>query len=80
MDTIRMDTYPSVMPVTVMATGDHAAGSGAPPSTGEGDPWPLPVLSPPRAGKRRWKRPLANVHSPRDNYVYRASFTRPNRP
>ena len=35
-----------------------------------------PMLSPSRAGKRRWKRPLAHARSLRDKPNYRAANTR----
>ena len=37
-------------------------------------------FGPPEAGKRRAKRPLAHIRSPRDNWPYRASFNPPNPP
>ena len=85
MHTIAMDTYPfmakSVLVVEGVVTQRDPALS---PSAGEGNPSPEPVSSPAVVRRTTVKIaqscPLANVHSPRDNQPYRASFTTPNRP
>lgn len=63
----------------------HAAGSGALLEYGAGNPSPQAVFRPAAVVRQTTVKSaasarLANVHSTHDNYVYRASFTRRNRP
>ena len=80
MDTIGMDSYPFIAAaaaaVIVVPEQDRVLLVGR----RKGDPPPRGFCGPPEAGKRRSNRPLAHARSPRDNYPYRASFTRRNRP
>lgn len=57
---------------TVLA--DAATGVGVASAGQDASDGPTAVFGPPWSGKRRWKRPFANVHSMRDNCFYRASF------
>ena len=84
MDTIGMDTHPLVAPVTGTAPGVFTQ---LDPALRRARAKAIPVMTgfpPALVSQTTVKTPsctrLANAHSPRDNYPYRAAFTRPDRP
>ena len=84
MDTIAMDTYAfipggDVVVECVITRQDPALSPSARGQTAVPSGLP-PAMVRQTTAERAAGAPLANVLSPRDNYPYRAAFTRPIRP
>ena len=78
MDTNGMDTYALVAVGADAALSVGRARPEGPRGVGGRNPPPRAAFQPAGGRKRRSNRPLAHGCSPRDNYDYRASFSRRN--
>ena len=80
MDTIGMDTYPlSAGGGAVVADTVDEQDRMLPLGSRERKASPATLFQPAGGRQAGPKRPLAHARSMRDNYVYRAAFTRRNR-